>query len=78
MIIAVEGLRRAGRNLTRETLVEGMEGIKGFTAERLTPPISFGPNRRHGLNAVRMMRAENAAQNKVAPVTGYQIFNPHF
>lgn len=78
MIIAVEGLRRAGRNLTRETLVEGMEGIKGFTAERLTPPITFGPNRRHGLNAVRMMRAENAAQNKVAPVTGYQIFNPHF
>ena len=78
MIIAVEGLKRAGRNLTRETLVEGMEGIKGFTAERLTPPISFGPNRRHGLNAVRMMRAENAAQNKVAPVTGYQIFNPHF
>lgn len=78
MIIAVEGLRRAGRNLTRETLVEGMEGIKGFTAERLTPPITFGPNRRHGLNAVRMMRAESAAQNTVAPVTGYQIFNPHF
>lgn len=78
MIIAVEGLRRAGPTLTRETLVEGMEAIKGFTAERLTPPITFGPNRRHGLNAVRMMRAENAAQNKVTPVTGYQIFNPHF
>ncbi|OLC39156.1 MAG: hypothetical protein AUH81_02565 [Candidatus Rokubacteria bacterium 13_1_40CM_4_69_5] len=78
MIIAVEGLKRAGRSLTRESLVEGMESIKNFTAEKLTAPITFGPNRRHGLNAVRLMRAESADSNKVAQVAGYQIFQPHF
>lgn len=78
MILAVEGLRRAGRNLTRESLVEGMETIKNFSAEKLTAPITFGPNRRHGLNAVRLMRAQSAEGNKVTQVTGYQIFQPHF
>jgi ABC-type branched-subunit amino acid transport system substrate-binding protein len=78
MIIAVEGLQRAGRNLTRESLVEGMESLKNFTAEKLTAPITFATNRRHGLNAVRLMRAQSAEGNKVIPVTGYQIFQPHF
>lgn len=78
MMVAVEGLRKAGRNLTRESLVEAMESIKNFTSEKLTAPITFGPNRHHGLNAVRLMRAESADQNRVTAVTGYQIFQPHF
>jgi ABC-type branched-subunit amino acid transport system substrate-binding protein len=78
MMLAAEGLRRAGRNLTREAFVEGMEQIKNFSPERLTAPITFGPGRRHGLNAVRLMRAESADKLKVTPVTGYQIFPPHF
>jgi len=75
MILAVEGLKRAGRNLTRETFVEAMETLKDFVPERLTAPITFGPKRRHGLNAVRLMRAE---KGNLVPVTGYQIFPPHF
>ncbi len=78
MMVAVEGLRKAGRNLTRESFVEGMEGVKNYTAEKLTAPITFGPNRHHGLNAVRMMKADNAEKNQVSQVTGYQIFPPHF
>lgn len=78
MMLAVEGLKRAGRNLTRESFVEAMESIKDFTSEGLTGPITFGPNRRHGLNSVRLMKAENAAQNKISPVTGYQTFPPLF
>jgi len=78
MMLAVEGLKRAGKNLTRESFVEAMENVKSFTAEGLTAPITFGPNRRHGLNAVRLMRAESADKTKVSQVTGYQIFQPHF
>ena len=78
MMLTVEGLKRAGRNLTRESFVEAMETIKDFSPEKLTAPITFGPNRHHGLNAVRLMRAEKAGQNRVVPVTGYQIFSPHF
>ncbi|MBI4608159.1 MAG: ABC transporter substrate-binding protein [Candidatus Rokubacteria bacterium] len=75
MMLAVEGLKRAGRNLTRETFVEAMETIKDYVPEKLTAPITFGPNRRHGLNAVRLMRAE---KGNLVQVTGYQIFPPHF
>jgi len=78
MIIALEGLNKAGRNLTRESYVEAMESIKGFTVMGLTPPITFGPNRRHGLNAVRLLRAEKAADNTFTEVLPPQIFQPHF
>jgi ABC-type branched-subunit amino acid transport system substrate-binding protein len=75
MILAVEGLKRAGRNLTRESYVEAMETLKDFVAEKLTAPITFGPNRRHGANAVRLMRAE---KGNLVPVTGWVFFPPHF
>jgi ABC-type branched-subunit amino acid transport system substrate-binding protein len=78
MIVAVEGLRKAGKNLTRESYVEAMESISGFTAMGLTPPITFGPNRRHGLNAVRLLRAVKAADSSYAEVVPAQIFQPHF
>jgi ABC-type branched-subunit amino acid transport system substrate-binding protein len=78
MIVAVEGLKRAGRNLNRETYVEGMEGIKSFDTMGLTAPITFGPNQHHGLNAVRLMRAEKATTNSYVEVMPYQIFKPHF
>ncbi|HEU4369989.1 MAG TPA: ABC transporter substrate-binding protein [Methylomirabilota bacterium] len=78
MILAVEGLNRAGKNLTRDSYVEAMEGLKGFTAQGLTPPITFGPNRRHGLNALRLLRAVKAADSSYAEVVPPQIFQPHF
>jgi ABC-type branched-subunit amino acid transport system substrate-binding protein len=78
MILAVEGLNRAGKNLTRDSYVEAMEGVKGFTAQGLTPPITFGPNRRHGLNALRLLKAVKAADNSYAEVVPPQIFQPHF
>jgi hypothetical protein len=76
MILAVEGLKRAGRNLTREAFVEAMETLKDYVPEKLTAPITFGPIRRHGANAVRFMRAEKG--NLVPLQSGYQLFPPHF
>jgi branched-chain amino acid transport system substrate-binding protein len=76
MMLAVEGLKRAGRNLTRESFVEAMETLRDFVPEKLTAPITFGPNRRHGANAVRFMKAEKGQLVPVLP--GYQIFSPHF
>jgi branched-chain amino acid transport system substrate-binding protein len=78
MIATVEGLRRAGRNLTRDGFVEAMETIKDWTPEKLTAPITWGPTRRHGLNAVRLMQAKKAADVSFATITGYQIFPPQF
>ena len=78
MILAMEGLNRAGKNLTRDSYVEAMEGVKGFTAQGLTPPITFGPNRRHGLNALRLLKAVKAADNSYVEVVPPQVFQPHF
>ena len=78
MMAAVEGLKRAGRNLTRDSYVEAMESIKNWTPEKLTAPITWGPNRRHGLNPIRMQRAGKAADASFTPITGYQNFPSHF
>ncbi|HUP47940.1 MAG TPA: ABC transporter substrate-binding protein [Thermoanaerobaculia bacterium] len=50
----VEGLRRAGRDLTREKLVEALETLDGF--EGTGPAITFGPERRQGVRSVMLMR----------------------
>jgi ABC-type branched-subunit amino acid transport system substrate-binding protein len=78
MIIAVEGLKKAGRNLTKESYVEAMESLKNFTTMGLTGPITFGPNRRHGLNSVRLLQAGKAADVSYTEVMGFQVFQPHF
>jgi ABC-type branched-subunit amino acid transport system substrate-binding protein len=79
MQTAVEGLRRAGRNLTRESYVEAMETIRNWTPEGLRwAPITFGPGRHHGLNTVRLYRANKAADASFVPVTEFQTFPPLF
>src|SRR3990172_81028 len=78
MIIAVEGLKKAGRNLTRDSFIEAMEGIRNFTVLGLSAPITFGPDRHHGLNAVRLMRAQKAADFSYVQVAPYQVFKPLF
>ena len=45
--VFLEGLKRAGRELTREKLITALEGLYGF-ATGLTPPITFGRGRRVG------------------------------
>ncbi len=78
MIIAVEGLKKAGRSLTRDGFVEAMETIKGFTVLGLSAPVTFGFNHHHGLNAVRLMRAQKAADLSYLQVAPYQVFKPLF
>ena len=45
--ILVEALKRAGQDLSREKLVETLEGLNQF-ATGLTPTVTYGPNRRVG------------------------------
>jgi ABC-type branched-subunit amino acid transport system substrate-binding protein len=45
--LVVEGLRRAGRDLSRIRFVEGLEELYAFKTG-VTPPLTYGPNRRIG------------------------------
>jgi len=79
MMVAVEGLQRAGRNLTRESYVEAMESIKNWVPGGLKwAPITFGPGRHHGLNTVRLYRAKKAADQSFVPISEWQVFPPLF
>ncbi len=49
--ILLEGLRRAGKNLTTDTLIDALEGIKGLDLG-IGTPITFGPSEHQGSHKV--------------------------
>ena len=75
MMHAAEGLKKAGRNLTTEKMIEGLEKIKNWKPERLGAPVTFDRNRHSGVNGVRMMQARKGTH---VPITDYVIFKPRF
>jgi branched-chain amino acid transport system substrate-binding protein len=61
-----EAMTRAGRELTRAGLLDALEGFYNVQTS-LAAPISFGPNRRVGTSAVRIMVFDPEAR-KLIPV----------
>lgn len=66
----VEGIKNAGRNLTPETLVKGIESIKNMDMDGLCPNMTFGPKRHAGYFSSRVLRvdAKNQRFVEVAPI----------
>lgn len=56
--LVVEGLQRAGPDLTREGFLEALESLKDWTGG-LLPPISYSPTDHRGLTALALLRAIN-------------------
>ena len=75
MIHLAEGIKNAGRNLTPESMIKGMEMIKNWKAEGVGAPVTYGPGRRHGVNASRMGQARGGKHVPIAPFT---IYKPRF
>ncbi|MFH1139786.1 MAG: ABC transporter substrate-binding protein [Pseudomonadota bacterium] len=53
----VEGLKRAGKDLTREGLIKALETFDNFDNGMLAP-ITWGPDRRGGGNSVKIFQAQ--------------------
>lgn len=49
----VAGLRKAGKGVTRDSLVEGMQELRAFDTGGLSPTVNFGPDRRAGIQVNR-------------------------
>ena len=49
--LIVEGLRRAGPNLTREAFLDAMESIKDWDSGGIMPPVSFSADDHHAQTA---------------------------
>jgi branched-chain amino acid transport system substrate-binding protein len=56
--VLVEGLDRAGPDLTRLKLIQSLESIEGWTDNFLGHEISFNTENHQGLTAVKLSRAE--------------------
>jgi ABC-type branched-subunit amino acid transport system substrate-binding protein len=59
-----EGLRGAGRSLNRERLVEAIEALYRYDTG-LTPPLTYGPNRRIGATGAYIMAVDLKNKTKV-------------
>lgn len=75
MMHLVEGLKNAGRDLTPESLVKGMEKIKDWKPEGMGAPVTYTAERHHGVNASRMSQAKDG---KHIPIEDFTIFKPRF
>jgi ABC-type branched-subunit amino acid transport system substrate-binding protein len=59
--LLVEGLRGAGRELTRLRMVDVIEGLYAYDTG-VTPRLTFGPNRRIGARGAHVMEVDIAAR----------------
>ncbi|WPN49213.1 MULTISPECIES: ABC transporter substrate-binding protein [unclassified Pseudomonas] len=57
MMLFSEGMKQAGRDASREKLVNALEGLHDFDTG-LTPLISFGPGRRLGLRGAHIVTVD--------------------
>ena len=69
--LTVEILERAGRDLTRESLVEAAEQVRDFTCSVCDVPITFGENDRRGVEGVRLAKAEGGRWVPFGPIISY-------
>jgi len=65
----VEALKRVGKDLTREKLIEALEEFHGYSTG-LTPPITYGPNRRIGAMGAYIV-AIDLKEKTFVPVSGW-------
>ena len=66
-----EGFRNAGRDLTREIYVNGLEAIRDFDTQGICGIISFGPNDRKPFDNHRFYKAD-INKKKFVPISGWR------
>lgn len=66
--LIVEGVRRAGRELSRERLVDALESIRGWDAGGVMPPVSFSPTDHHAQPAGFMCELQ---AGRFVPLSGW-------
>lgn len=68
----LEGLRRAGPNLTRDRFIAAMETIKNWDGE-VVRGVTFGPDRRQGVTTLYLVRAEGGKYTRITPDITYPV-----
>jgi ABC-type branched-subunit amino acid transport system substrate-binding protein len=71
--ILIEALKRAGKDLSREKLIQALEGFAGYQTGVL-PPITYGPNRRVGVMGAYIVTVDLKG-NRLVPVSEWVEIN---
>ncbi len=71
--LLLEALKRTGKDLSREKLIQTLEGFYNYPTG-LTPPLSYGPNRRIGAMGAYVVMV-NLKEKKFVPVSGWVGIN---
>ena len=67
--VLVEGLKRGGRDISRERLVTALEGLYDYETG-LAPRLTFGPNRRVGAAGAYVVRID-PSKREFVPASGW-------
>jgi len=67
--VLVEGLQRAGKDVSRAKLVRALEGFSAFDTG-VTPPLSYGPNRRVGALGAYIVTID-VEHKRLQPIDGW-------
>jgi ABC-type branched-subunit amino acid transport system substrate-binding protein len=60
-----EALRRAGKDLTRESFIQTLEGISSYT-DGVLPDVGYGPEDRQGSESIYFQQAQGGAFAKIS------------
>jgi ABC-type branched-subunit amino acid transport system substrate-binding protein len=71
--LLIEALKRTGKDLSREKLIQTLEGFYNYPTG-LTPPLSYGPNRRIGAMGAYIVTV-NLKEKKFVPVSSWVAVN---
>src|SRR5882672_3394125 len=69
--LSVQGVKNAGKDLTLDSFIKGMEAIKGYKDIFNGPQVSFGPNIRQGANSSFLAEVKGGKWTRVTEPLGY-------
>jgi branched-chain amino acid transport system substrate-binding protein len=69
--LTVQGLKNAGKDLTLDSFVKGLEAIKGYQDIFNGPKVSFGPNIRQGASSSFLAEVKNGKWVRVTEPLGF-------
>ena len=70
-MLLCEGMVRAGRELTPDSWVEGMESIRNLDTQGLCGPVTYTPTNHKALNSVKLFKAD-PTNGKLIPFTDWR------
>lgn len=71
--VLIEALKRAGKDVSRERLIQALEGFYNYQTG-FTPPLTYGPNRRVGAMGAYVVMLD-LKEKRFVPVSGWVGIN---